>query len=221
MPLASPWSDEAVEKLAQRLYGRDEAGWSAAAEVLRERHRATAREHLNALAPYVPQSLEEQRVDPLDGLDWTERGALVVAVDTMIATDDAHSPEMHAALLRLTEKLPRLNEAALDSPQQQSPEPNTGLGDEDRERLERIATRLESVDSPDAHLDAKFLRQAASEAPSGGREQGRVEDGPVVSEACTRGDHGHCVYWICAQRCTCKCHRSAALSDHQGTGGAG
>jgi hypothetical protein len=29
----------------------------------------------------------------------------------------------------------------------------------------------------------------------------------VVSQACTRKDHGHCVYWVCAQRCACSCHR--------------
>jgi hypothetical protein len=153
MPLASPWSDGAVEKLAQRLYGRDEAGWSAAAEVLRERHRATARKHLNALAPYVPQSLEELQVGadghrveiefydcipivrlihPEHGCpkgeegedcwltDWVENeGAELLRGKVTLPIRWEQEPDRDHPLFHLL----------LSAPTQ----PNTGLGDEDRQ----------------------------------------------------------------------------------------
>ncbi len=64
--------------------------------------------------------------------------------------------------------------------------------------------------------EAAALRRAVQEAlqatstpevDRGAEMKERIES-RTESEACKRGDHGHCVYWICAQRCCCSCHET-------------
>jgi hypothetical protein len=179
--------------------------------------------------PTDPDTGEEMTDDPCWITDWIEEHGidLLHGKVTLAVTEewDGDCARLH------------VNDNQFGPTQQQSPEPDTGLGVEDREAgvwtvigdLQRTAEELRgkagAEHTADAYEDFSSQLVAAmssAEPPSGGREQRRVGGHVtrVMSAACTRGDHGHCVFWVCGGRCACNCHQSAALSDHQGTGGA-